>query len=173
MLKQVKQVTHQTLVTTRKMSTSSNWWTNFTSLILSFLVYIGVSDVPDAGDIIDSIGAQDWAAIIIVVINLVNKVIHIFDPTKIKEYFWEFLKSSNFYTNLLTMLIGIIVSLGAIIPDNAVSELVDSILGGDLGLILAAIAINIINPIYHLLFKKDTPEPVPAKVRATRKTKKG
>ena len=156
MLKTLKRATSNTLIKTRKMSQSSNFWTNLTSLILSFLIYLGIEVSPTLpGEIVDAVQTVDITAMIMIVVNLVNKIIHIWEPEKIKEEFWAFLKSTNFYTNLITLLIGIVIFYGAAVPDNAVSELVDSILGGDLGLILSAVAINIINPIYHLLFKKD------------------
>lgn len=88
----------------------------------------------------------------IVSVNAYNTNVKIFKPKN--DPFWSFLGSSNFWTNLLSIIFSAVAFFGISIPEETASELWQLIEGREWGFIIALIGTNIINPILHI-FQKD------------------
>ena len=59
------------------------------------------------------------------------------------------LKSSNFWTQAVTVIAAIIAAVGILLPDNAPTELVNAFFGGSIIAIITAVIANVINPVWH------------------------
>lgn len=72
-------------------------------------------------------------------------------------------KSPNFITQAITVLAGVLGTIGIILPETAPQELSGAIFGGSIAALVSAIVLNVINPIWHWIQDriKKNQEPVP------------
>ena len=132
---------------------SSNFRITLITLALMFLSGMGAEVSPDlAGPLLDAVLSKDlFAMITIIVPNVVQPVFKIISN---KTFNWRFLKNPNFYTQFFTVLFMGTAAFGLAFPDNAAMEVINSITGGNWTLILGAVSVNIINPLWHFFFEK-------------------
>ena len=111
--------------------------------------------------IADVVLSQDFGAIIaLVVMNFLNPIMKL--ATKATKWDWGFLKSPNFWTQGLTVVLVIIAAFGIDFPNNAAPALVTAYYSKQFSIIAMAILINVVNPIYHFI-KDARPKEVAAK----------
>ena len=95
---------------------------------------------------------RDLGAIIaLVVMNFLNPIMKL--ATKAAKWDWGFVKSPNFWTQGLTVVLVLIASFGIDFPKNAAPALVTAYYSKQFTVIAMALLINVVNPIYH--FVKD------------------
>lgn len=137
----------------------------FVSLISILLLAIELNGFPvstDAGQIFDAVGAGQVSAIIsIFFVNFLNPILKL--ASKAKKWTWDFLKSPNFITQVVTVILIGLTGLGISFPDGAAAAIVDSIFQGGFQTIVVALVVNILNPLYHFFFdrQKDSSEGMP------------
>lgn len=138
---------------TQEVLGSQNFFVSLITLIFLALNFNGAG-IPDgvAAEIYESFKTGNITTIFFVLFpNLINPIIKI---VKNKVWSWDFVRSANFWTQLGTVLLMLLVAYGINFPDGALAEIVGSIMKGDVGLIIAAIGINVVNPLYHFFKPK-------------------
>lgn len=130
----------------------------FVSLISVFLFALDINNLGinvSAEQILEAIQSGESNAIILIIVNLVNPILKLINRTA--EWSWDFLKSQNFITQALTvLLLGATYFIGIQFPEGAATEVVGAFGTGAITAILAAVVINIVNPIIHF-FDMDKP----------------
>lgn len=146
---------------------STNFLTNVVTLVMIFLGYQGIQLSIDPGQAVTEVLAANWEYIGTILFpalsGLAFKVIQ-----KIKEKSWNWsavVKSTNFWTQLVTVVAGAVAFAGIMLPDTAPQAITDAIFSGSVWTIILAIAANILNPLWQflrpILFPpKDVPAPV-------------
>jgi len=132
---------------------STNLWTTIFTSIFGLLALSGMelSAPPGdlAGDLVYSVTTLGWVGSIgLIVTNGLNIGYHIF--VRVKDgTFWEFLGSTNFYINLVSLGIGVLVVFipGAIIPAGTAESIVEMAYAQDWTGLIFLIFVNIITPI--------------------------
>lgn len=131
---------------------SRNFLVSILTLIGLFVTGQGLDWNVDNSALANQLVGQHLSTILVVlgtniglpIVNLVRKAITTGLDTSI-------LKSVNFITHVLSaVLIGVSV-FGIMFPDGAAADLVNSIAGGQITVILTAIVVNLVNPIIHFL----------------------
>ena len=101
----------------------------------------------------DAISARDIGAIFsVVLLNFLNPVMKLINKTA--KWSWDFLKSVNFWTQLATVILVGLSLLGVVFPQGAAAGIVEAVFSGEANLIITAIAVNVINPLYHFIFDR-------------------
>jgi len=132
---------------------TSNFKIAVASLILGvFAIWNGSSIGIDPSNLIDSIDSGDVSVILLGLINLAQPIVKI---VKEKLYNLEFLKSRNFLTNVVTViLVALNNYLSPEISDDP-TAIIDAVESGGIGTIVAAVILHLTNFINHSFEKKD------------------
>lgn len=125
----------------KKFWQSSNFWTNLALAVGAAFVALGGTGFPDDA-------ATKLVAGVFAVFAAGSILRNYFKNVQLSGKLGDLFKSSNFIAALLTMLAGALPWL----PVEALQELFDAILAGNLQAILIA-SFNIVNIIYHLFLK--------------------
>jgi len=132
---------------------TSNFKIAVASLILGvFAMWNGDSIGIDPANIIESIDSGDISVILLGLINLAQPLIKI---VKEKLYNFEFLKSRNFLTNVVTVLLVALNNYVSPEISDDPTAIIDAIESGGVGTIAAAVIMHLVNFINHSLEKKD------------------
>jgi len=136
---------------------SRNFFVSIISLIMFTVSQLAGAQIPEGASeqLLDAINAQDLAMIFTIAVpNLVNPILKI---VKDKLFTWKIFKSVNFVTQAATVLLLGLAGFGLMFPEGAAANVVEAIFGGDTGVMISAIVINVVNPLYHFIFdnKKD------------------
>lgn len=146
---------------------STNFLTNAVTLVFIILGYQGIQMTIDPGQAVTEVLAANWEYIGSILFpalsGLAFKVIQ-----KIKEKSWDWktvVKSTNFWTQAITVLAGAMAFIGILLPATAPQALTDAIFSGSIWTLILAIAANVLTPIWQfikpLIIKpKDVPAPV-------------
>lgn len=96
---------------------------------------------------------RDLGGIIaLIVMNFLNPIMKL--ATKAAKWDWGFLKSPNFWTQGLTVILVLIATFGIDFPNNAAPALVTAYYSKQFTVIAMALLINIVNPVYHFIKDK-------------------
>ncbi len=147
---------------------STNFLTNFVTLVFIVLGVQGVEWTIDPGQAISEVLANNWEYIGNILFpalsGLAFKVIQ-----KIQSGTWDWraiLKSTNFWTQAVTILAGVLALVGVTLPADAPVEISQAIMTGSVWTIAVAILANFITPIWQIFFKPKTkPDPAPVQPR--------
>lgn len=136
---------------------SRNFFVSLVTLVTLALAAQGQQVEINPEQVVDTVLNRDFIAIFTVVVpNLLNPVLKIIQT----GWSWAFLKSKNFWTQVITVVLMLATGFGLMFPESAVAELVEAIFGGGLGAIVTAVVVNLVNPLYHFIFDR-TPSPAP------------
>jgi len=141
---------------------SRNFFVSIISLVLITIAQVSGGVVPEgaAGQILDAISQKDIILFFTIALpNLINPIMKI---VRDKLWTWKVFKSTNFLTQSLTVVLMGLAGFGIMWPDGAAANIVNAIAGGTGTVIITALVINIINPLYHFFFDKPK-EPTQAK----------
>lgn len=130
-----------TPISQKKFWQSSNFWTNIALAVGAAIVALGGAQFPDDA-------ATKLVGGIFGVFAAGNILRNYFKTVQLSGKIGDLFKSANFIAALLTFLVGVFPWL----PVEALQDLFDAILAGNLQSILIS-AFNIINVIYHLFLK--------------------
>lgn len=131
---------------------SRNFFVSLVSLILLSLELNSLPTGADPGTIVDVIQNPDIGRIVsIIFLNFLNPVMKIISKTAVWD--WGFLKSMNFWTQVITVVLTGVAMLGIVFPDGAAAAMVEAVFGGEFNAIWVAFGMNILNPIYHFFQK--------------------
>ena len=137
----------------KKSIQSQNFFVSLVTLILLAFEANALSVNVGAEQIVSVLGSKDAGAIIsLFVLNFINPIMKLLNKTQ--EWDWGFLKSPNFWTQALTVVLAAVAIFGLQLPEDAAPELVSAYYSQQFSLISVAVVINIINPIYHFLKSK-------------------
>lgn len=133
---------------------SRNFFISLVSTTLLTLEMNGLGTGADPGNIVDAITSADIGRILsILLLNFLNPIMKIIQ--KQVEWSWDFLRSPNFWTQVVTTILVGVTMLGIMFPEGAASNLVSAIFGGEFQVIAIALIINIANPLYHFFFDRN------------------
>ena len=139
---------------------SRNFFVSLVSVILLAFEANNLAIDADPGSIVDVVTGGDIGRIVsIFFLNFFNPIMKLINKTA--SWSWAFLKSPNFWTQIVTALLIGISGFGLIFPESAAADLVNAIFGGEFQSIALAIVLNVLNPLYHFFFDRDK-EPSPA-----------
>ena len=155
-------MSNTTTSTTKQFSwSSSNLWTTILTFVFGSLALSGLELTAPPGDLAEglvySVTTLGWVGSIgIILTNVINIGYHIFFVAK--GSFWSFLSSRNFWVNLASAAVGLIVVFvpGVSIPAGTAENLVELSYAQDWTGLLAILFINIISPIIRALRDKLT-----------------
>ena len=132
---------------------STNFITNILTLVVIVLGYQGIQLTVDPGEAVEQVMAMNWeyvgGILLPALAGLAFKVIQ-----KIQEKTWDWgviLKSRNFWDQVITILAGVLMGVGILLPADAPAALTEAIFSGSVITIIVAIAANILNPLWHFL----------------------
>jgi hypothetical protein len=138
---------------------STNLWTTILTFIFGSLALSGLELNSSPGDtaegLVYAVTTQGWVgAIGLILTNAVNIVYHIFFVAK--GSFWSFLSSRNFWINLASALIGVLVAFvpGIEIPNGTADSIVGSAYAQDWTGLVVVIFVNIVTPLIRALRDK-------------------
>jgi len=93
---------------------------------------------------------RDLGAIIaLIMMNFLNPIMKL--ATKAAKWDWGFVKSPNFWTQGLTVILVLISTFGIDFPNNAAPALITAYYSKQFTVIAMALLINVVNPIYHFV----------------------
>jgi hypothetical protein len=137
----------------KKSIQSQNFFVSLVTLILLAFEANALSVNVGAEQIVSVLASKDAGAIIsLFVLNFINPIMKLLSKTQ--EWDWGFLKSPNFWTQALTVVLAAVAIFGLQLPEDAAPELVSAYYSQQFSIISVAVVINIINPIYHFLKSK-------------------
>lgn len=133
---------------------SRNFFVSLVSIIMLMMAAQGAAiDVP-AEQVVDIFLRADVVGMFSVIVpNVINPILKI---TK-AGFSWAFLKSANFWTQAGTFILLALAGAGIVFPDGAAAAIVAAIFGGNVGTIITALVVNLLNPLYHFIFDRETP----------------
>lgn len=142
---------------------SSNFIVNIAGLVLSFIgAATAVPMVLDVDTTVTAVIEQNWGYIVgtalPILVNYASRVIE-----KIKAGLFsvqQAFRDTNTWMAIITLVAFILSGIGIILPDDAPQAIIDAIEVGSSSAIFTAIAVYIINPIWHAIFDKDEPEAI-------------
>jgi nitrous oxidase accessory protein NosD len=137
----------------KKRIESQNFFVSLVTLLLLAFEANQLTVNVSAEQVVSVFASQDAGAIIsLIFLNFLNPVMKIL--SKAQEWSWEFLKSANFWTQVVTVALAGVAIFGLQFPEGAAPELVEAYYSKQFSIISVAIVVNLINPIYHFLKKK-------------------
>jgi hypothetical protein len=142
----------------KKSIESRNFFVSLITLMLLAFEANSLSINLGADQVVSVLESRDAGAIIsLLFINFLNPIMKL--VSKAQEWSWDFLKSANFWTQLVTVGLAGTAILGLEYPADAAPELVQAYYTNQFSIISVAVVINLINPIYHFIkTKKDAAE---------------
>lgn len=136
------------------MLKSSNFWVNIINLMLGFFVVWGSPVDLSGAEVLDTIFTKDIGLISLMVVNFINPIKKIIANGAYKDL--AFLKSRNFMSQALTALFSGLASFTAVsIPLEGAEPIADALVSGDIGMIISAIGLNVVNFLVHFFEKKE------------------
>lgn len=139
---------------------SRNFFVSLISVVLLAFELNNLSLGADAGQIVDTVGSGDVGRIAaLFLVNFLNPILKLIQKTA--EWSWNFLRSPNFWTQLVTVILVALTGLGITFPDGAAGNLVESIFSGEFQVIAIAAVVNVLNPLYHFFFDRPAGEEAP------------
>lgn len=152
---------------------SRNFFVSLISIILMAIELNGFNVNVEPGQIYDAIDLGQVSTIVsIFFVNFLNPILKL--ASKAASWTWDFLKSPNFITQVITVILIGLTGLGIVFPQGAAANVVDAIFQGGFETIMVALVVNIINPLYHFFFDRDDgadevdTEPRKTELRASR-----
>lgn len=131
---------------TKDVLSSRNFFVTLINLVLLAFAYNNLPIDVSADVILDTISAGDLGAIVgLIVTNLLNPILRIISGA---GWSWGFLKSANFWTQALTVLLGVLATSGIMFPDGAAGNIVGAV-GGPITVLISMLFINLVNPLLH------------------------
>ena len=134
---------------------STNFLTNVITLLFITLGIQNIQFTIEPGEAINEILAQNWDYIGNILLpalsGLLFKIIQ-----KVKEKTWDWkkvIKSTNFWTQAITVFAGVLAGVGILLPENAAPELATAIFSGSVVTIITSVFANVLTPLWH--FFKD------------------
>lgn len=132
---------------------SRNFFVSLISIILMAIELNGFNVSTDAGTIYDAIDAGQVSTIVsIFFVNFLNPILKL--ASKTASWTWNFLKSPNFLTQVVTVILIGLTGFGIAFPDGAAAAVIDSVFQGGFQTIVVALVINVLNPLYHFFFDR-------------------
>ncbi len=146
---------------------SQNFLTNVVTLLFLFLGVQGVDTTLDPEATVVALLTKDLDFIISILIpGLITIVFKVWKNVQSGTFDLKKLwKSPNFITQGITVLAGVLAFVGIILPPDAPVALTGAIFSGSIAVLISAIVLNVLNPIWHWIqdkLKKDgnaTPTP--------------
>jgi nitrous oxidase accessory protein NosD len=137
----------------KKRIESQNFFVSLVTLLLLAFEANQLTVNVSAEQVVSVFASQDAGAIIsLIFLNFLNPVMKIL--SKAQEWSWEFLKSANFWTQVVTVALAGVAIFGLQFPEGAAPELVEAYYSKQFSIISVAIVVNLINPIYHFIKNK-------------------
>jgi len=137
----------------KKRIESQNFFVSLVTLLLLAFEANQLTVNVSAEQVVSVFASQDAGAIIsLIFLNFLNPVMKIL--SKAQEWSWEFLKSANFWTQVVTVALAGVAIFGLQFPEGAAPELVEAYYSKQFSIISVAIVVNLINPIYHFFKNK-------------------
>ena len=147
---------------------SQNFLTNVIILALMGLGVNGIDTTLNPEEFTFALLARDIDFLVSVALPAIITIV--FKVTKNIQAgtfsFAKMIKSPNFITQAITALSLLVGGIGIILPPDAPQALTGAIFTGSIGVIIAAVVLNVLNPVWHWLqdrTKKD-PAQLPKKV---------
>lgn len=128
------------------------------STVTVLLILLGANGLDLGYDPIEGIQqilAKNWEFLATIVIPGTSTLIfRLVEKIKSKEltlrsFFMNVFKDANSLTQLLTLVFGILVTIGIMIAPNVGADLANAITEGSIFLILSIVVTNVLNPIWH------------------------
>lgn len=128
------------------------------SVVTVLLILLGANGLDLGYDPIEGIQqilAKNWEFLATIVIPGTSTLIfRLVEKIKSKEltlrsFFMNVFKDANSLTQLLTLVFGILVTIGIMIAPNVGADLANAITEGSIFLILSIVVTNVLNPIWH------------------------
>lgn len=133
---------------------SRNFFVSLISIILMAIELNGFNVNVEPSEIYDAIDLGQVSTIVsIFFVNFLNPILKL--ASKAASWTWDFLKSPNFITQVVTVILIGLAGLGIAFPQGAAANVVDSIFQGGFETIAVALVVNILNPLYHFFFDRD------------------
>ena len=138
-----------------KSLSSSNFWNNLIVLATTVFTILGLPAFPgqEALDVIQAIDQKQVSLIIVAVFTLGQSLFKIFRTYQVTGTAKDVVNSRNFWTNVVTIVGGVLASVLMGFPEQELMELTEALFTGNLTVIIVAAA-NFINIIYHSFIKK-------------------
>ena len=133
---------------------SQNFFVSLVPLVLLAFEANSLTLNVSADQVVDTLLSRDAGAILsLVVLNFANPILKLISRTS--EWDCGFTRSANFWTQVATVVLAGIAIFGLEFPADAAPELVSAYYTNQFSVISVAIVINLVNPIYHFLKKKN------------------
>lgn len=136
----------------------NNLLTNIIVLVLSAFTISGLEiDAAITGaELAEAIQSQQWQLIAIAGVSLINPVVHWINQLKQDaSLFWQFLRSTNWWTNAVTIILSVIVMYTGLNIDPEISgEIVQLVADQEWINLIILILLNVITPVSHIIAKK-------------------
>lgn len=144
---------------------SQNFFVSLISVMLLAFELNNLSLNVTADQVVDTVSSGDVGRIAaLFLVNFLNPILKLVQKTA--EWSWNFLKSPNFWTQIVTVILVALTGLGIAFPDGAAGNLVEGIFSGEFEVIAIAAVVNVLNPLYHFFFDR-TKEAPPLEISAT------
>ena len=137
---------------------SRNFFVSLVSLVLlAFSANdLGITTTPD--QLVETVASKNTGAIIaLFFMNFLNPVLKL--ASKGFQWSWDFVRSANFWTQVLTTVLSAVSLVGIAFPSEAPTELVEAVQSKDFLTIYSAIGVNILNSVWHFFQKPKTQLP--------------
>lgn len=135
---------------------ASNAFVSFLSVFFLVLAENGIVIDVDPQTLLDTVSSGNLGAILALFIaNFLNPITKIVQKFREKGWSGAFLKSPNFWVQTGTAVISLLALIGLMLPEGASENVVNAVFTGDFNLIVMAIVVNVLNPLYHFLFRRN------------------
>lgn len=132
---------------------SKNFFVSLISIILMAIELNGFSVNTTPDELYNAIDLGQVSTIVsIFFVNFLNPILKL--ASKAATWTWDFLKSPNFITQIVTVVLIGLAGLGIVFPQGAAANVVNAIFQGGFETIVVALVVNILNPLYHFFFDR-------------------
>ena len=141
---------------------SQNFLTNVVTLLFIFLGVQGIDTALDPEATVVGLLTKDVEFIVSILIpGLITIIFKVVKNMQAGLFDWKKMwKSLNFITQAITVLAGALSFVGIILPPDAPADLSGAIFSGSIAVLISAIVLNVLNPIWHWLQDKLKKPPV-------------
>lgn len=135
---------------------SRNFFVSLVSLMLLAFTANDLGITTTADQLVETVASKNTGAIIaLFFMNFLNPILKL--VSKGFQWSWDFVRSTNFWTQVLTTVLSAVSLAGVAFPADAPTELVDAVQSKDFLTIYSAIGVNILNSLWHF-FQKQKPQ---------------
>lgn len=135
---------------------SRNFFVSLVSLVLLAFSANDLGITTTAGQLVETVASKNTGAIIaLFFMNFLNPVLKLVGQGF--KWSWDFVRSPNFWTQVLTTVLSAVSLVGIAFPAEAPTELVEAVQSKDFLTIYSAIGVNILNSLWHF-FQKPKPQ---------------